>query len=104
MHGTNTSFPELTHVSRHGLWLLLNDEELFLSFETFPWFRRAAIEQLSFVESPTDDHLYWPQLDVDVAVQSIRDAAACPLESKEAGPAEASRNVQHGILGPQVAR
>jgi len=44
MPGTDTSVPELTHVSRHGLWLLLDDEELFLSIEAFPWFRRATIE------------------------------------------------------------
>ncbi len=83
MHGTTTSAPEVTHVSRHGLWLLLNDEELLLSFEHFPWFRQATIDQLSQVEWPAPDHLYWPQLDVDLSVESIRNPAAFPLLSSK---------------------
>jgi hypothetical protein len=83
MHGTTTSAPEVTHVSQHGLWLLLNDEELLLPFEHFPWFRQATIDQLSQVEWPAPDHLYWPQLDVDLSVESIRNPAAFPLLSSK---------------------
>lgn len=82
MHGTTTSVLEVTHVSRHGLWLLLGDEELLVPFAEFPWFRQATIEQLSQVEWPTPDHLYWPLLDVDVSVASIRDPEQFPLVSK----------------------
>ncbi len=83
MPGTATSVPEVTHVSMHGLWLLLGDEELLLPFKHFPWFRKATIEQLSQVEWPTPNHLYWPQLDVDLSVESIRDPSAFPLIAKE---------------------
>ena len=83
MHGTTTSAPEVTHVSRHGLWLLLKDEELFLPFEHFPWFRQATIDQLTQVAWPAPDHLYWPQLDVDLSVESIRNPAAFPLLSSK---------------------
>jgi hypothetical protein len=83
MHGTDTSAVEVTHVARQGFWILLgDDEELHLSFIDFPWFRSATIEQLSNVERPTAGHLYWPQLDVDLAVDSIRNPAAFPLMSK----------------------
>ncbi len=85
MPGTDTSVPELTHVSGFGLWLLLDGEEFFLPFELFPWFRRVTIEQLSVIERPTSDHLYWPLLDVDLAVQSIRKPSDCPLVAKDAG-------------------
>lgn len=83
MHGNTTSAPEVTHVSRYGLWLLLKDEELFLPFEHFPWFRQATIDQLTQVEWPAPDHLYWPQLDVDLSVESIRNPAAFPLLSSK---------------------
>ena len=79
MPGTPTSVAEVTHVSRHGFWLLLDDEELLVSFAEFPWFRKATIEQLSNVEWPTRNHLYWPQLDIDLSVESIRDPQAFPL-------------------------
>ena len=82
MPGTSTSAVEVTNVSAHALWLLLGEEELMLPFEKFPWFRRATIEQLSTVEWPAPDHVYWPQLDVDLSVESIRDPAAFPLIAK----------------------
>jgi hypothetical protein len=82
MPGRATSAAEVTHVSRHGFWLLLDGEELLVPFTEFPWFRRATIEQLLDVEWPTPDHLYWPQLDVDLSVRSIRDPAAFPLVAR----------------------
>lgn len=85
MPGIATSAPEVTHVSPHGLWLLLDGEELLLPFDKFPWFKRATIEQLVRVERPTADHLYWPVLDIDLAVQSVRNPDAYPLVAKEGG-------------------
>jgi len=76
MHGTITSVAEVTHVSKHGFWLLLGNEEL-------PWFKQATIEQLSAVEWPTADHLYWPHLDVDLSVSSIRAPDDFPLMSQQ---------------------
>lgn len=85
MPGTSIFPVELSHVSAHGLWLLVGDEELFLPFEHFPWFRAATIEQVAAVERPTTDHLYWPLLDIDLSVCSIRDPAAFPLVSRQSG-------------------
>ncbi len=84
MHGSATSAVEVTNVDPRGLWLLLGDEELHLSFVDFPWFKKATIEQIADVQRPTEDHLVWPQLDVDLSVQSIRDPAAFPRVSKPA--------------------
>jgi len=69
-------------VSRHGLWVLVGDEELFLPFEHFPWFRDASIEKISVVDRQTPDHLYWPLLDIDLSVESIRTPNAFPLVAK----------------------
>jgi hypothetical protein len=82
MLGTVISAPEITHVSKHGFWLLLADEELFLPFEQFPWFRQATIDQLSRLEAPSPEHLYWPDLDIDLAVESIRHPDAFPLMAR----------------------
>ncbi len=79
MPGKLTSQAEVTHVSPHGFWLLLADEELFLPFTDFPWFRGATIEQLCQVEWPTENHLFWPSLDIDLSVESIRNPSAFPL-------------------------
>jgi hypothetical protein len=56
MPGTTTLAPEVTHVSKHGFWLLLADEELLVPFDQFPWFRKGTIEQISNVQWPSADH------------------------------------------------
>ncbi|MSQ53194.1 MAG: DUF2442 domain-containing protein, partial [Betaproteobacteria bacterium] len=39
-----STFPvEVTNISKHGFWLLLENEELFLPFSEFPWFRDVPI-------------------------------------------------------------
>lgn len=81
MPGIITSVAEVTHVSKHTFWLLLGNEELAVPFAEFPWFLNATIKQLSNVEWPTESHLYWPDLDVDLSVESIRNPAAFPLVS-----------------------
>jgi hypothetical protein len=82
MTGTSTFPVEVTNVSRHGLWLLVGDEELFLPLEQFPWFRDASIEKISVVERQTADHLYWSLLDIDLSVESIRNPSAFPLVAR----------------------
>jgi hypothetical protein len=85
MPGNTTLDAEVTHVSRHGFWLLIGDEELLLPFADFPWFRQATIDQISRVERPSEQHLYWPALDVDLSIESIRRPADFPLMSAAGG-------------------
>lgn len=82
MLGAATSGAEVTHISAQGFWLLLGDEELAVPYAEFPWFKKATVEQLLAVERPTENHLYWPQLDIDVFVESLRNPEAFPLVSK----------------------
>ncbi|MDO8595871.1 MAG: DUF2442 domain-containing protein [Sulfuricaulis sp.] len=81
--GKSTSTAEVTNVSKHGFWILLGDEELFVPFSQFPWFKDAPVSQLLNVEWPQPHHLYWPDLDVDLAVESIRHPDKFPLVSKQ---------------------
>ena len=80
--GNGTSDVEVTHISQHGFWLLLGGRELFLSFSDFPWFKDAPIAKLLKVEHPHEHHLYWPELDVDLAVDSIRHPEKYPLMAR----------------------
>lgn len=82
MPGLGTSAAEVTNISAHCFWLLLGDEELPVPFADFPWFKAATVEQITTVQWPSPDHLYWPLLDVDLSVQSLRDPAAFPLLSR----------------------
>lgn len=80
--GPSTSPVEVTNVSPHGFWLFVGQRELFVPFRDFPWFRDASIAAISRVELPSPDHLYWPELDVDLAVESIEHPERYPLVSK----------------------
>ena len=79
--GKPTSEVEVANVSTHGFWLLVDQTEHFVSFDYFPWFRNATIGQLVNVERPSSHHLYWPELDVDLAVESLIDPDRFPLVS-----------------------
>lgn len=81
MPGTVTSAAEVTNISQHGFWLLLDGRELFLPFEEFPWFKQAPVEAILNVERPGPTHLHWPALDVDLSLDSIEHPERYPLKS-----------------------
>lgn len=82
MRGTAILEAEVTNISSKAFWVLLGTEELPVPFELFPWFKSATVEQLCTVERPTENHLYWPKLDVDLSIESLRNPEAFPLASK----------------------
>lgn len=100
-HGKRTSGVEVSNVSANGFWLLLDDRELFLPFDRFPWFLEVSIPALLKVERPQAHHLYWPDLDLDLAVESIEHPERYPLVSR----ARPSRGPDRSGLGkPRNAR
>ena len=80
--GKSTSDVEVTHVSTHGFRILIGEREVYASFEDFPWFKEASISELTAVELPSAHHLYWPELDVDLAVDSLDHPERYPLISR----------------------
>lgn len=53
-----------------------------MPYAEFPWFKKATVEQILTVERPTENQLYWPQLDIDLSVESLRRPEAFPLVSE----------------------
>lgn len=80
--GTNISGVEVTNVSAHGFWLLVDGRELFLTFDQFPWFRDASIAAICGIEQPRPGHLHWPALDVDLTLDMIEHPEKYPEISK----------------------
>jgi len=81
--GAATSQAEVSAISPHGVWLFLGDREVFLPFEKFPWFRDAPVAGVLNVERPQPHHLYWPDLDIDLHLESIEQPEKYPLLSRE---------------------
>jgi hypothetical protein len=80
--GRHTLAVEVTNISPHGLWVLLDGREVFVSFRDFPWFAEATVQQLIQVRRPSPHHLHWPALDVDLAVESLDHPERFPLVSR----------------------
>lgn len=80
--GENTSHVEVTNVSAHGVWLLAGERELFMSYDDFPWFKDIAIGRILNIQEPSPGHFYWPDLDVDVGMETIEHPERFPLKAK----------------------
>jgi hypothetical protein len=78
-HGTSTSDVEVDNVSDKGFWLRIGEERLHVPFSQFPWFRHAPLDHVLHVTMPHEDSLRWPDLDIDLAVESIRHPERFPL-------------------------
>lgn len=79
--GKSTSLAEVTNISNHGIWLLTRGKELFIPYEEFPWFKDAPVGKILNVEEPMPGHFYWPELDVDLGIESIEHPERFPLKA-----------------------
>ncbi|KKQ32232.1 MAG: hypothetical protein US49_C0012G0014 [candidate division TM6 bacterium GW2011_GWF2_37_49] len=71
---------EINIISKKGFWISVNEQEFFLPFSEYPWFRKATIEQIYDLQLLHGDHLYWKNLDVDLDVNSLKNPEAYPLK------------------------
>jgi len=80
--GKNISEIEVLNISKHGFWILVYGREYFLPFEKFPWFKNATISSILNVKLLHSHHLYWPDLDIDLELDSIEFPEKYPLVDK----------------------
>lgn len=79
--GKLTLKAEVTHISSHGIWILSDDEELFLSYDDFPWFKDVTVGKIVNITEPSSGHFYWPDLDVDLSVEIIKHPERFPMKA-----------------------
>ena len=82
--GATSSSAEVVGLSKHGFRLLLSEGEIFVPFSKFPWFKSAPVSRVLKVRRMSADHLRWPDLDVDLHVESLRDPDSYPLVARPA--------------------
>ena len=80
--GSTTSEVEVTHVSRHGVWILSHDKELFMPYDEFPWFEDQPIRAVLNVEEPSPGHFHWPDIDVDLTEDMIEHPEKYPKKAR----------------------
>lgn len=62
--------------------MLLDERELFMAFAEFPWFAEASVGAILGVSCPQPHPLDWPDLDADLAVESIEHPERYPRRPK----------------------
>jgi len=81
VHGNNTLTVEITNISTHGIWLLTQNKEFFMAYEHFPWFEDQTVKNITNVLEQSPNHFYWPGLDVDLTLESIKHPERLPLKA-----------------------
>jgi len=71
---------EVSHINAHGLWLSVNDTEYFLPYDEYPWFRDAKVKEILNVVLLRGHHLNWPELDVDLEIDTLENPQNYPLK------------------------
>jgi hypothetical protein len=72
----------VSNITANGVWVLADGRELFMSYQDFPWFKDASVAEILNVEQPMPGHLYWPDLDVDLGLDTIEHPERFPLKSQ----------------------
>jgi hypothetical protein len=83
--GKRTSAVEVTAIRECSITLHFDGRDIELTFDRFPWFQGATERQIRNVTRPHPGHLQWPDLDVDLAVDSLGAPERYPLVSRKSG-------------------
>jgi hypothetical protein len=82
VRGRSTSQVEVQGISKNGLWIFVKNREYFLPYQEYPWFKEAKVAEIYSVELLHGSHLYWPDLNVDLELESLEHPAEFPLTYK----------------------
>jgi Protein of unknown function (DUF2442) len=78
--GKNISEVEVQGISKFGVWLYAKGNEYFLCYDEYPWFKNARVSEVMNVRLINANHLEWPELDVDLELESLETPQKYPLK------------------------
>jgi hypothetical protein len=70
------------NITPFGIWLFVKGREYFLSYNEYPYFRDQTLKSIQAVQLLHGYHLYWPELDVDLEIDTIENPEKYPLKWK----------------------
>ncbi len=78
-NGTTTSSVRVLTITNKGILLSLSKGDFFLSYDNYPWFYNAKVEDVFDVKMDGNDAIRWDKLDVDLEIDSILEPQKYPL-------------------------
>jgi hypothetical protein len=73
---------QITSIEQDGFWLLTNEGEFFVPFERYHAFRKGRVDQI-FNFDQDDEAFYWPELDIDIELDALKNPEKYPLIFRE---------------------
>jgi hypothetical protein len=73
---------EVTNISKHGFWILINSNEYFVPFNEYPEFKKATIDQIINFEMLSPIQLHWKSIDCDIELSALEKPQHFPLKYK----------------------
>lgn len=77
----NTSVSVLM-INSQGIMLSVLGNDYFISYNRLPWMKDATIKDVLNVQMSGDDAIEWPNLDVDLEIDSLKHPERYPLVMK----------------------
>ncbi len=75
----NISGANIANITINGIWIFVNEKEYFLPYKEYPWFKEAQISEIQNVELLHENHLRWPELDIDLEIESLEHPEEYPM-------------------------
>ena len=75
----NKNHAEVTNISPFGIWILVNGDEFFMSYKEYPFFENAPIKAIAILDMDSMGNLHWPELDIDIELESLYNPEKYPL-------------------------
>lgn len=70
---------KIINISKTGINIIINDQELSIMFQDYPQFLNASLKQIFEFELINYNHLHWPKLDIDINVDALINPGKYPL-------------------------
>jgi Protein of unknown function (DUF2442) len=78
-NGVVISGVEVVQITPFGLWLDIDGKEYYLDYENYPWFKKSIVQSICNIERDSIGNLHWPDLDVDLEMDSLKNPEEYPL-------------------------
>ena len=69
-------------INAQGIMISVKGEDFFLSYNRIPWMRDATINSVLNVQLSGAEAIEWPDLDVDLEIDSLKHPERYPLVIK----------------------
>lgn len=78
-NNSNSTLADVLMINDRGIMISVEGHDYFLSYNRVPWMRDATINDVLNVRMSGKNAIEWPQLGVDLEIDSLRHPERYPL-------------------------